>query len=184
MTASIMSAVPPRRAGAGSAMNDATREFGAALGIAVLGSIAASRYAGRISHLLGGLKPGDRSAARTSIAGALRVAGTLRGSAADALTLGARQAFVDGIHLAVLVGAGLALASAIFVYRSLPHSLAPEGAMHGALEALEEAAELGLGGVPPVFSDQVGEETDREAEHSAGANGGGSGVPEAVPKTG
>ena len=34
MTASIMSAVPPRRAGAGSAMNDATRELGAALGIA------------------------------------------------------------------------------------------------------------------------------------------------------
>ena len=45
MTASIMSAVPPRRAGAGSAMNDATRELGAALGIAVLGSVAASRYA-------------------------------------------------------------------------------------------------------------------------------------------
>ena len=43
MTASIMSAVPARRAGAGSAMNDATRELGAALGIAVLGSIAASR---------------------------------------------------------------------------------------------------------------------------------------------
>ena len=43
MTASIMSAVPARRAGAGSAMNDATRELGAALGVAVLGSVAASR---------------------------------------------------------------------------------------------------------------------------------------------
>jgi hypothetical protein len=36
MTGSIMSAVPPRRAGAGSAMNDASRELGAALGVAVL----------------------------------------------------------------------------------------------------------------------------------------------------
>ena len=27
--------------------------------------------------------------------------------------------------------------------------------MHGPLEAFEEAAELGLGGVPPVFSDEV-----------------------------
>jgi hypothetical protein len=41
------------------------------------------------------------------------------------------------------------------VYRYLPHSLAPEGAMHGPLEAFEEAAELGVGGVPPVFSDEV-----------------------------
>ena len=44
MTASIMSAVPPRRAGAGSAMNDASRELGAALGVAVMGSLAASKY--------------------------------------------------------------------------------------------------------------------------------------------
>ena len=77
MTASIMAAVPARRAGAGSAMNDATRELGAALGIAVLGSIAASRYANKVAPFLRGLSPADRSAARTSIAGALRVASTL-----------------------------------------------------------------------------------------------------------
>ena len=67
----------------------------------------------------------------------------------------ADAAFVSGIHLAVCVGAILALVSAAIVARYLPHSLAPEGAMHGPVEALEEAAELGLGGVPPVFSDQV-----------------------------
>ena len=55
MTASIMSAVPARRAGAGSAMNDATRELGAALGIAVLGSVAASRYDSQIAPFLHGL---------------------------------------------------------------------------------------------------------------------------------
>ena len=57
MTASIMSAVPESRAGAGSAMNDATRELGAALGIAVLGSIAASQYS---SHLHDALSAGSR----------------------------------------------------------------------------------------------------------------------------
>ena len=74
MTASIMAAVPARRAGAGSAMNDATRELGAALGIAVLGSVAASRYDGRIARYLHGLTGGatqdgrhvDRRRARTS----------------------------------------------------------------------------------------------------------------------
>ena len=47
MTAAIMSAVPARRAGAGSAMNDATRELGASLGVAVLGSVAASHFTTR-----------------------------------------------------------------------------------------------------------------------------------------
>ena len=63
MTASIMSAVPPRRAGAGSAMNDATRELGAALGIAVLGSVAASRYASSIAPALRGLSRSDQASA-------------------------------------------------------------------------------------------------------------------------
>jgi hypothetical protein len=55
----------------------------------------------------------------------------------------------------VIVGATLAVLSAGLVYRYLPHSLAPSGAMHGPLEGFEEAAELGLGGTPPVFSDEV-----------------------------
>jgi Na+/melibiose symporter-like transporter len=155
MTASIMMAVPARRAGAGSAMNDASRELGAALGIAVLGSIAASHYNAQIGHLLGGLSSADRASARSSIAGALHVAGQLHGAARTALIDGAHEAFVGGLHLAVIVGATLAALSAGIVYRYLPHSLAPTGSMHGPLEAFEEAAELGLGGVPPVFSDEV-----------------------------
>ena len=55
----------------------------------------------------------------------------------------------------MIVGATLAVLSAGLVYRYLPHSLAPTGAMHGPLEGFEEAAELGLGGTPPVFSDEV-----------------------------
>jgi EmrB/QacA subfamily drug resistance transporter len=156
MTASIMMAVPARRAGAGSAMNDASRELGAALGVAVLGSVAASRYSARITHLLTGLSPSNRSTARTSIAGALHVAEQLHGTARTALIAGAHDAFVGGLHLAVLVGAALAVVSAGIVFRYLPHSLAPQGAMHGPVGALEAAAELGLGGVPPVFSDEVG----------------------------
>ena len=159
MTASIMGAVPARRAGAGSAMNDATRELGAALGIAVLGSIAASRYSAHVARAVHGLKPSDQSKARGSIAGAINVASSLSHDAGTALHQVASAAFVSGIHLAVFVGAVLALFSAFIVFRYLPHSLAPEGAMHGPVEALEEAAELGLGGVPPVFSDEVESES-------------------------
>ena len=111
-TASIMSAVPTRRAGMGSAMNDATRELGAALGVAILGSIAASRYASQIAPSLPDLGPADRTAAEGSISGALDVAAGLGTAAADALTDAAEQAFLSGFHLAVLAAAGLALLSA------------------------------------------------------------------------
>src|SRR5207244_11513258 len=123
MTAAIMSAVPSRRAGAGSAMNDATRELGAALGIAVLGSVAVSRYDSRIAPYLRGLGSAQRSVADTSIAGALRVAGRLPSPASSVLTEGSKGAFVSGLHLAALAGAALALAAGLIVVKYLPPSL-------------------------------------------------------------
>jgi hypothetical protein len=136
-------------------MNDATRELGAALGIAVLGSVAASRYATTVAPALNGLSASAKSEASTSIAGALHVASSLPAEAGHALATSAQSAFVDGIHLAVFVGAILAASSAVIVWRKLPHSLTAQGALHGPLEGLEEAATLGLGGVPPVFADEL-----------------------------
>ena len=43
----------------------------------------------------------------------------------------------------------------MIAYRYLPTHIAPEGAMHGPVESIEDAAELGLGGVPPAFPDTV-----------------------------
>jgi len=40
-----MGSLPPARAGVGSAVNDTVREFGGALGVAVIGSVAATSYA-------------------------------------------------------------------------------------------------------------------------------------------
>jgi EmrB/QacA subfamily drug resistance transporter len=154
MTAAIMSAVPPRRAGAGSAMNDATRELGAALGVAVLGSVASSHYGAALDKLVVGLPASARSTARSSIAGALQVASRLPGRAGTRLAEGAQHAFVGGIQLAVTAGAILAVVAAVIVVRYLPHQLAPEGALHGPVEALEDVAELGLAGIPTAFGDE------------------------------
>jgi hypothetical protein len=63
------------------------------------------------------------------------------------------HSFVSGVHLASAAGAILAALSSVIVYRYLPRSLTAEGAMHGAVESLEDAATLGLGGTPPVFAD-------------------------------
>jgi EmrB/QacA subfamily drug resistance transporter len=154
MTASIMSAVPLRRAGAGSATNDATRELGAALGIAVLGSVAASRYGSSLGPVVGRLAASARSTARGSLAGALHVASGLAPAVRRALELGAKHAFVDGLRLSALFGAALAVAAAVIVIRYLPRVLAHQGAARGPIEAAEDAAELGLAGTLPVFADE------------------------------
>jgi EmrB/QacA subfamily drug resistance transporter len=154
MTAAIMSAVPPRRAGAGSAMNDATRELGAAFGVAVLGSVAASAFSSNLAPALHRVPAGLRSEAAASLAGALSVAARLPGAAGSTLAHAAQQAFVDGIHTASFLGGTLALVAAFVTARFLPRHISPEGAMHSPHEALENVAELGLGGVMPVFDDE------------------------------
>ncbi len=153
MTTAIMTAVPPRRAGAGSAMNDAARELGASLGVAVMGSVAATQYGAAVAKLTTSLPHDAQAKASASIAGALDVAARVPGSAGELLRRGSEAAFVDGVHFAVTVGAALTFVAALLVLRFLPRHLAHTGAMHGAVEALEDAAELGLGGTPPVFPD-------------------------------
>jgi hypothetical protein len=164
MTASIMSAVPPNRAGAGSAMNDASRELGAALGVAVMGSLAASQYATAVEGLTVGLPAAAQEAAGASLAGALNVASDIGGAAGEALAAGADAAFVNGVHLAVTVGALLAAVAATLVLKFLPRVVTHSGAMHGAVESLEEAAELGIGGVSPIFADTNLSDAELEAD--------------------
>jgi EmrB/QacA subfamily drug resistance transporter len=153
MTASIMSAVPPRRAGAGSAMNDATRELGAALGIALMGSLAASRYASSLARVTGHLPASVRHQAGISLADALSAATKLGGPAGRMLTVGAEHAFIGGIQLAVTGGAALSAAAAAVVFRRLPRQAAHSTALDGAVEAMETTAELGLAGVEPAFAE-------------------------------
>jgi Na+/melibiose symporter-like transporter len=155
MTAAIMSAVPPRRAGAGSAMNDATRELGAALGVAVLGSVAASRYSAGINGAIASLSPADQSAARTSLGTALQTAGHLPADVAAKVTSAAEHAFVSGFHTAAFSGAVLAACASVLVLRFLPAKIAQHGATHGPVEAVEDVAELALAGTPPIFADSA-----------------------------
>ena len=156
MTAAIMSAVPARRAGAGSAMNDATRELGAALGVAILGSIAASRYSSGIKGAISQLAPADQTSARASLGTALQTAGHLPRDAALRLISAADHAFISGIHFAAIGGVVLAASASILVLRYLPRQITQGGAAPSAvdpLKALEDVAQLGVAGVPPVFAD-------------------------------
>jgi EmrB/QacA subfamily drug resistance transporter len=104
-TAAITDALPPEQQGVGSAMNDLSRELGGALGIAVLGSVLQSTYR---AHLDTGGLPGplaDR--ARESVALAARIGPGVGHSA--------RDAFVDGMQLALLLGSAALLLAAFAV---------------------------------------------------------------------
>ena len=168
MTASIMSAVPESRAGAGSAMNDATRELGAALGIAVLGSIAASQYSSHLHDALAKIPASARGTASSSIAGALQVAEKLPARAGAAFATAAQTAFVDGIHVAAMFGVALAIVAALVTRKFLPRAVADVGPMHSGVEALENAAEFGVGGAMPVFpSDDLPEPDEPRVRSTA-----------------
>ena len=49
-TESILSVLPPAKAGVGSAVNDATREAGGTLGVAIIGSVYTSIYVAQLAH--------------------------------------------------------------------------------------------------------------------------------------
>jgi EmrB/QacA subfamily drug resistance transporter len=119
MTTQIMSAVPREKAGVGSAMNDTTRELGGALGVAVLGSLVTSQYASQIVDAAAGLPTAARTAAESSLAGAVAVSQQLPEGGAELLR-SAQQAFVDGMGVASLVGAAVAFLASLAVFKLLP----------------------------------------------------------------
>ena len=79
-TASIMDALPPAKAGVGSAVNDTTRQVGGTLGVAVIGSAFSSIYADRLTHsdIAGELPAGVTARAGDSLGAALAVAREFR----------------------------------------------------------------------------------------------------------
>jgi hypothetical protein len=119
----------------GSAVNDTTRELGGALGVAVLGSLVASRYAAGLHRALVGLPAGVQDAARRSVGGAVGAASQLQGRAAGDLALAARTSFAHAMAAAMVAAACVALAAGVIVSRVLPARVVP-----GEAEARQPAA--------------------------------------------
>jgi Na+/melibiose symporter-like transporter len=118
-TAAVMAAVPREKAGAGSAMNNTTRQLGGALGVALIGSLAASGYAARVGDALDLLPPEEAATARHSLGAALRSAAEL-GPQGDALVDAARLAFSEAMLLAGAVAAAVAVVGAYIALRYIP----------------------------------------------------------------
>jgi MFS family permease len=121
-TDAIMDALPSGKVGAGSAVNDTTREVGGALGVAIVGSVLNSAYG---SHVLTGLTALGATAATGHLAGQSVVVGTTVVShfpapLRDAAQTAVQSAFMTGVHRGSLVAAGTALVAALVALVLVP----------------------------------------------------------------
>ncbi|MCU1483648.1 MAG: drug resistance transporter, EmrB/QacA subfamily [Actinomycetia bacterium] len=124
-TTSIMSTLPLGKAGVGSAVNDTTREIGAALGVGIMGSVLASGYQSSLKSTIAALPAAAREQANTGFGEALQIAQRLGGSAGARLADAARVSFIDGMQVSLWVAAGLLFVGALAVNRSFPSHAQP-----------------------------------------------------------
>lgn len=137
-TEAIMGAVPKEHAGVGSAVNDATRQVGGALGVAILGSLLSSSYSSSMEDATASLPAPAAAAAGDSVGAAVQIAGRLSGPESTALASTARAAFVDGMSTSLLVAAGFALAGALFAALFLPARASEEEETTGMRDTGDE----------------------------------------------
>src|SRR5215471_15274833 len=163
-TEAIMGAVPKQKAGVASAVNGATRLFGGTLGVAVIGSVAASLYTSRLAALLPPGLPGRAvTAANGSVSGAAAAAQQLAqaGQAGPARRLAdaAEAAFMHSLSGACLVAAGVTAIGVLLVAIWLPNR--PRTQQPATLPA--------AGAVPHTAAEQAG-------IHHAGSQAGAPGT--------
>jgi EmrB/QacA subfamily drug resistance transporter len=127
-TTAITASLPVEKQGVASALNDTAREMGAALGIALFGSILNARYRANISDAAAALPPELAEPVRAGIGGALAVAGQL-GPEGSALLEASRNAWIEGMRPTMWLAAAIALTTAGYTAWSAIHAApGPEAA--------------------------------------------------------
>jgi hypothetical protein len=110
LTTAVLSATPPTRVGLGSSVNNTSRQVGASLGVAVLGSVVLQQFSNNIASQLAqrGVPAsiGAAIASKIGSAGAQASQISLPGRLAlppAALHQAINQAFVDALHVSFLI---------------------------------------------------------------------------------
>ncbi|MDZ7929780.1 MAG: MFS transporter [Rhodococcus sp. (in: high G+C Gram-positive bacteria)] len=128
-TESIMSSVTLDEAGAGSAVNDTTREVGGTLGVAVLGSIVASIYTAQVSPKIDAIpdaimEPYQKAFARETVVSVIEIVkaptNPIFATQKADLIHAMKAACLEGFQLASFVTVGAAMACALAVALFLP----------------------------------------------------------------
>lgn len=141
-TSAIVSDISVDEQGVAAAVNDAMREVGAAIGIALSGSILAGRYATGIVDVLPGVPESGRQAVESSFAGAVEFV-AVAGPALQGIVDAAADVFVTGISDALfalgLVAAGAAV---VLLFVAPGRGYVP----HGESETADAAAAAAAAG--------------------------------------
>jgi EmrB/QacA subfamily drug resistance transporter len=127
-TGVAMGSVDPARAGIASGVVNSGRQVGGALGVAVLGSIAATVASSHWADNAPAALQGNASRFDSLVIGGQ--AGPITRAAGSDAGLAASQAFVDGVTTAMTVGALLALTGAVIAFfglRGFRPVAAPQG---------------------------------------------------------
>ncbi|MGQ4486970.1 MFS transporter [Streptomyces sp. 372A] len=124
----ILSSVPKEHAGAASAVSETAYELGAALGIALLGSIVTGAYKDFTAPP--GTPPAVSDAAHESLGGAVESSHLLPPHEAAEMVTAAQDAFVGGLHLASVIGAVVLVATAAAAWFLLRGQELEEGIVH------------------------------------------------------
>ncbi|WP_244231340.1 MFS transporter [Saccharomonospora piscinae] len=139
----VVDAVPVEKAGSSSSLAQIANESGAALGIAVMGSVGAAVY---VSNLGSGLPPNlpehASAAAGESLAGAVAVAPELPPHQAAELLAVARDAFTDGMNVFAAISVALLVLVSILVMTMLRH-VPPTGRQPAPASSPEDTTAAG-----------------------------------------
>jgi hypothetical protein len=122
-TESVMGSLPIEEAGVGSATNDTAMQIGGALGVGVLGTALALRYRHLVAPVVAhaGVPASVQRLIESSVGAALAVAQHAPEKQGKALAVLARQAFVSGMDLALMIAAVVVALAAVVVLVLLPN---------------------------------------------------------------
>jgi MFS family permease len=116
ITSSVLAAVPPERSGMAASASNTSREIGAVTGVAVLGSLVYSQLRTSLATQMTAL--GIPKVYQTLVANALETGQIPKNTLGDAKIVrevidAAYSSFHSGLHAALYLSAGLALAAAV-----------------------------------------------------------------------
>jgi EmrB/QacA subfamily drug resistance transporter len=125
MTAAVMNAVGPQRAGLGSATTNTSREVGGLFGIALLGTILTTRLKATLEPSLValGLSPVQQSAIGSAAGQGRLDPSALAGLSPEqqgAVAQAFRESFMNGFRVSLLVGGLVLLVAAVVANRFIP----------------------------------------------------------------
>ncbi len=138
-TEAITSSLPREQQGVASALNDLTRELGAALGIALLGGLLVAGYRSAIADRLTGVPADLAAAAGEGIANATD-ASRDAGVHAERMLTAAQEAFIAGWQQAMWVGVAVMAVLVLFVLLRGPEKTPATAG--GPADAGEHAPEI------------------------------------------